>query len=339
MAGQDVAAPEEMREHKAPADSPLRSLSYEYRSRLKIGSLPLVHVVRGIDPSTGARPPAIGVIAVGQVAIGVIAIGQLAVGGIALGQAALGLGWGIGQLATGLLAAGQVAAGALGSVGQVALGPQALGLIVDHSSWAAVAWLIGGLVLLGWLMRRIATVGPIVGRGTGDLSRIGSLREGRARVAGRVISRNQLRAPLSNRPCVYWHSLRVGPGIRAQEKAGADVMVADGSGTARVDLSGAVMFIRNDRYTELPAPDWSLYMETFLAQGDDLYVAGPVRLEPDAEGHAMYRPGAVAPVFRGDDGHPVVITTQPPYQLGAELKLAFGMAVALLLAALISVAI
>jgi hypothetical protein len=44
----------------------------------------------------------------------------------------------------------------------------------------------------------------------------------------------------------------------------------------------------------------------------------------------------VAPVFRGDERQPVVITTQPPYQLGAELKLAFGMAVSLLIAALIS---
>src|SRR3954468_8759837 len=100
-----------------------RASSFEYRSRIKIGSLPLVHIVRGIDPSTGARPPAIGVIAIGQVALGAVAIARLAVGGVAIGTAAIGLGWGIGQLASRLIAAGQVAAGAVGSIGQVALGP------------------------------------------------------------------------------------------------------------------------------------------------------------------------------------------------------------------------
>src|SRR5581483_9884987 len=93
----------------ATGEAVRRSSGYEYRSRLKVGSLPLVHIVRGVDPSTGTRPPAIG--------------------GIAVGQAAIGLGWGIGQIATGVLAAGQVAAGAVGSIGQVALGAQPLGLI------------------------------------------------------------------------------------------------------------------------------------------------------------------------------------------------------------------
>ncbi len=60
----------------APAEPVRRISTYEYRSRLKIGSLPLIHIVRGVDPSTGARPPAIGIIAIGQVAMGVVAIGQ-----------------------------------------------------------------------------------------------------------------------------------------------------------------------------------------------------------------------------------------------------------------------
>src|SRR3954471_379284 len=107
-----------VQESSAPAEPVRRISTYESRSRLRIGSLPLVHIVRGVDPSTGTRPPAIGVIAVGQVAMGVVAVGQLAVGAIAVGQAAIGVGWGIGQLATGVLAAGQVAAGALGSIGQ-----------------------------------------------------------------------------------------------------------------------------------------------------------------------------------------------------------------------------
>jgi hypothetical protein len=313
---------------------PIRSSpSYEYRSRLKVGSLPLIHIVRGIDPSTGARPPAIGIIAIGQVAIGAIAIGQLAVGGIAIGQAALGLGWGIGQLAAGLLAAGQVAAGALGSLGQVALGPQPLGLIEETGPWAAAAWLMGGVVLAACLLRRLYSLGPLVSRATPPAPSISALRDGRGRVMARVVSENQLRAPLSNRPCVYWQSLRVGPGIHLQEKASGAIVVADESGTAHLDLGAAVAFIKNDSYTELPAPDWSLYMETYLAKGDQIFVAGPVRLEPHPAGGALYRAGAVSPVFRGEEGDEVVITTQSPELLRGELRLGLGLALSLMLAA------
>ena len=122
-----------------------RAVSFEYRSRLRFAGLPLVHVVRGIDPSTGRRPPAVGLIAVGQVAIGLVAIGQVAVGVISVGQAAVGLGWGIGQLAFGLLAAGQVAAG------------RARGRRTDrHGPACAREWSTdpGAWVTLGWLTRR-----------------------------------------------------------------------------------------------------------------------------------------------------------------------------------------
>jgi hypothetical protein len=329
----DMAA----QELTAPAQAVRKTSSYEYRSRLKIGSLPLVHIVRGVDPSTGSRPPAIGVIAIGQVAMGVVAVGQLAIGGIAIGQAALGLGWGVGQLATGILAVGQVAAGAVGAVGQVALGPQPLGLIEEGGPWAAIAWLVGGLVLALCMWRRLRTLGPLLSRRTIAAASISALREGWGRVVARVVSENQLRAPLSNRPCVYWQSLRVGPGVHLQEKAGREILVADDSGSAHLDLGGAVAFIKNDSYTELPAPDWSLYMETFLAKGDQLFVAGPVRLEPDAASNrALYRGGAVSPVFRGEGGDPVVITTQSPDQLRAELRLGLGLATGLVLAATIT---
>jgi hypothetical protein len=322
MAAQDLVA--------GPFPEQRLSSSFEYRSRLKIGALPLVHVVRGIDPSTGSRPPAIGVIAIGQVAFGVIAIGQLAVGGITLGQASIGLGWGIGQLACGMLAAGQVAAGTLGSIGQVALGPHALGLVQDHTPWAAIAWIIVGLLLGAAALRRRARLGGLVGTRTGPLARLSAVRDGRARVAARVLSDNTLRAPLSNRPCVFWHGVRVGPGLRVLERGGGEVTVADDSGTARLDLSSAVTFIRNDRYTELPAPDWSLYMETFLAQGDALYIAGPVRLESDPTAEHAYRPGTVSPIFRGLPDEPLIVTTQKPEQVAAELRFGMGLALTLI---------
>jgi hypothetical protein len=335
MAGDVVSATlGELEDERAPVTT-ARARGYEYRSRLKLGSLPLVHIVRGVDPSTGTRPPAIGVIAVGQVAVGAIAIGQVAVGGIAIGQAALGLGWGVGQLGVGLLAAGQVAIGALGALGQVALGARPLGLIEGHGPWAALAWLLGAIALLGWLALRLRMLGPIVGRGTGAFAALAGLRDGHARVSARVISENHLRAPLSSRPCVYWHAVRVGPGIWAEEKSGQSITIADDSGTARVDLQGATMFIRNERYSELPAPDWSLHMETYLGQGDQLFVAGPVHLQPDTDGQNPYRGGGLMPVFRGTAAHPVVVTTRSPDLMTSELKLASVMAGALILFAMV----
>jgi hypothetical protein len=314
------------------------SSSFEYRSRLKVGGLPLVHVVRGIDPSTGSRPPAVGVIAVGQVAIGAVAVGQLAIGVFTVGQAAIGLGFGVGQLACGLLAAGQVAAGVLGSVGQVALGPHALGLVQDHAPWAALAWLVGGLMLGTTMLARLRRLGALIGRGTGRLVGLASLREGRARAAGHVLSENRLRAPLSSRPCVFWHGVRVGPGVRALDRGGGEVAIADGTGTARLDLDGTVTFIRRDSYAELPAPDWSLQLETLLAQGDPLYVAGPVHLEPDPRAGG-YRPGGLSPVFRGRPEEPLLVTTQRPEQIAAELGVGMSLATALVIAGILALVV
>jgi hypothetical protein len=184
----------------------------------------------------------------------------------------------------------------------------------------------------------LRTLGPLVSGRSLAAASISTLREGKALVRARVVSDNQLRAPLSNRPCVYWQSLRVGPGGHAQEKAGGEILIADETGAAHLDLGGAITFIKNDNYTELPAPDWSLYMETFLAKGDQLFVAGPVRLEPYPDSGALYRGGAGTPVFRGEGDHPVVITTQSPDQLRAELRLGLALSVALVLAATIAFA-
>jgi hypothetical protein len=193
------------------------------------------------------------------------------------------------------------------------------------------------LILALCVWRRLRLLGPLVSSATAAAPSISALRDGRGRVMARVVSDNQLRAPLSNQPCVYWQSLRVGPGVHLHERAGGEVVVADDSGTAHLDLGAAVAFIKNDSYTELPAPDWSLYMETFLARGDRLFIAGPVRLEPHPESSALYRAGAVTPIFRGDEGDPVVITTQPPDQLRAELRLGLFLAVALIAAAVVAI--
>src|SRR3954468_998110 len=136
--------------------------SFEYRSRLKVFGLPLVHVVRGIDPSSGRRPTAVGIIAIGQVAVGVIAIGQVAIGGISRGQASIVLGWGIGQLAFGLLAAGQVAAGFLGAAGQLAVAPHAIGMVTDTGLFVAAGWLMAGILLAAAAARRRRRLAPLL---------------------------------------------------------------------------------------------------------------------------------------------------------------------------------
>jgi hypothetical protein len=310
----------------------------------------LVHVVRGLDPSTGRRPPAIGIIAIGQVAMGVVAIGQLAVGGIAIGQAAIGLLGGLGQLAVGVVAAGQLAAGAVAAIGHLGLGPRSIGVIEHAGPWAPLLWMVAGFLMAAYVLRRTRILAPLLrlrrrrasaGQRAADThigTPISALRDGAALTAGRVVSENQLRAPLSNRPCVYWQSLRIGPGEQMNERGGNDIVIDDGTGSAHLELDGAVTFIRNDTYTELPAPDWSLYMETYLAKGDEIYVAGPVRLEPHVDTQqGLYRTGGVSPVFRGQPDAPVLVTTQPPFQLKAELKLGFGLAAALMVASMVAV--
>jgi hypothetical protein len=277
---------------------------FEYRSRLRIGGLPLVHVVRGIDPSSGRRPPAVGLIAIGQVAVGLIAIGQVAVGVISLGQAAIGLGWGIGQLAFGLLAAGQVAAGLLGAVG-----------------------------LYAALSRRRRLLAPLLAP---RAPRIADVRDGSARVAAEVVSLDCLKAPLSSRDCVFWHAVSVGPAGRAHERGGGEIRIGDGSGIARVDLGADVIFIRSDDYSEMVGPDWALHLETSLARGDQLHVAGPVALGPDTGSGGVHRNGAISPLFSGRRGAPVIVSTRDPAAIRAELRFAAGFAWALLAGAVLA---
>ncbi len=202
----------------------MAAASFEYRSRLRFGRLPLVHVVRGIDPSTGRRPPAVGVIAVGQIAMGVVAVGQVALGAISVGQAAIGLGWGIGQAACGLLAAGQVAAGMLGAVGQVALGPRTLGMVHADGAWVAIGWLVGGVCPAGGDRAAPAPAGPGAGAPRPDGDPRGAQTRAAttsAHVAARVVSADRLRGPLSGAPCVYWHIVEVGPAVRCTSTAAA----------------------------------------------------------------------------------------------------------------------
>lgn len=99
----------------------------EFKSHLKIGSLPLIHTSIGICPETGKRIWAKGVIAIGRKAIGVLAIGQLSIGVIAIGQLSIALAFGLAQLSIGgFFSIGQFAAGVI-AMGQFSWGYYALG--------------------------------------------------------------------------------------------------------------------------------------------------------------------------------------------------------------------
>jgi hypothetical protein len=80
---------------------------YEYKTKARWFGLPLIHIAAGIDPETGRKRIAKGIIAIGNVAKGVIAIGGIAVGGITIGGISLGV------LAFGGISFGIVALGIL----------------------------------------------------------------------------------------------------------------------------------------------------------------------------------------------------------------------------------
>lgn len=118
---------------------------YEYKSKLKLFGLPLVHI------NVGALYPycAKGIIAIGNLAKGVFALGGGAIGVVAIGGGAIGV-VSLGGLALGLLAIGGFA------VGIVALGGGALGTHIALGGGAISNYIaMGG----GAISRHIAVGG------------------------------------------------------------------------------------------------------------------------------------------------------------------------------------
>lgn len=113
-------------------------VGYEYRSATEIAGLPLLHVARGIDPSTGKPRVARGIIAVGQVAFGLVAVGAVSVGGVSFGALSLGL------LAFGGLAFGGIAFGGLALGYGLAVGGVALSLHYAVGGLALAPLAVGG---------------------------------------------------------------------------------------------------------------------------------------------------------------------------------------------------
>lgn len=105
--------------------------AWEYRSRITLLGLPLVHVRHGAG--TPGAGPASGWIAVGDRAVGVLfAAGAFAVGGVSVGT----------------VSAGVVSVGVV-SVGVVSLGTLGLGLLAVGTV-AAGWWALSGLCSVGW---------------------------------------------------------------------------------------------------------------------------------------------------------------------------------------------
>jgi len=184
----------------ASSDGPAR-WAFDYQSSRRILGWPLLHVTRGVDPATGRRRVARGVIAVGDRACGVVAFGGIATGVFAFGAVGIGV-FAFGGLAVGLcvyagfglaallaFAGGAVAPVAIGgvAVGWFACGgaawgefvsspmrqdPQALALFepwvgkfVRIAGPGCTAILLGGLAAnafaLAWARKRAASKSPV----------------------------------------------------------------------------------------------------------------------------------------------------------------------------------
>jgi hypothetical protein len=118
-----------------------RKLSYEYRSKATLFGWPLLHVALGVNPATGRKRSAMGILAVGTAPRGVIAFGDVAVGVIACGIFGYGL-ISISVVGVGVVALGSVALGLWLALGGVAVAPIALG-------GAAFGWFASGAIVWG----------------------------------------------------------------------------------------------------------------------------------------------------------------------------------------------
>src|SRR5262245_59031240 len=213
-----------------------REAGFEYRSRLRIGGIPVIHVVRGVDPATGRRPPAVGILAVGQVAIGVIAIGQLSIGLLAVGQLALGALAALGQVAFALCAMGQIAAGALASLGQAALRPHGVGIVRSVEAGWTLLSVTAAIICYAVLVRRDRRLADLLRLARHPSTALGRLDDGVHWIRARIASPSDLRAPISNAACAHWEALRAGAGVRTREHGGERLLVTDDTSTAEVAL-------------------------------------------------------------------------------------------------------
>ena len=118
-----------------------RKLSYEYRSKATLFGWPLLHVAVGVNPMTGRKRSAKGIIALGSLPRGIIAFGDVAVGVIACGIFGYGV-ISISVIAVGVVALGSAAVGLVAAMGGAAIAPIAVG-------GAAFGWYANGAIVWG----------------------------------------------------------------------------------------------------------------------------------------------------------------------------------------------
>jgi predicted Ser/Thr protein kinase len=169
----------------------------QWKSQATLFGWPVVHVAFGINPRTGEKLVAKGIIAIGDIAIGGIASGGLSFGIVSIGGLALGIN-AFGGLALGL----QTAFGGL-SIGGLAFGGLAIGLI------AAGGAAVGGLAFGGAATGYVAIGGRA--NGTYELETMGKWNP--PEFADSVIAMTLADARLPLFVCVAAVMLMLGPNV------------------------------------------------------------------------------------------------------------------------------
>lgn len=327
-------------------------MGFEYRATATIGGLPLVHVAFGVDPCTGERRVARGVIAIGQLAFGVVAFGQVAVGIVAVGQLGAGLAVGVGQIGFGIYALGQFAAGAAEAFGQLASGRHASGSMAWSGPPACFVllalWLLAALWVssASWPARR--RLSRLV---DADIPwRLRDARPGATVIAGRVVPLEVLEAPLSHRPCIGYEVRRAA----GAERACADFLVEDRSGRARVLAEKVELFLeptragRAETFAELdvvaqgaargqssPRRGAHMGVERVLLPGDSVVVTGFAMTTIDGGDRKPVDPKRIQLVLQSAADVPVMVTNRYLDELRAEASLGLWLAGAMALSALL----
>jgi hypothetical protein len=122
------------------------AIGFEYKSQKTLWGSPLLHIAYGLDPMTGKKRTARGIVAMGQTATGLIAMGGLARGGFAFGGIAVGV-LAVGGVTAGLISFGGLALGLLLAWGGLACGSIALGGVAV--GYLAMGGFVGGVHGIG----------------------------------------------------------------------------------------------------------------------------------------------------------------------------------------------
>ena len=224
-----------------------------------------------------------------------------------------------------MLAAGQVAAGLLGAAGQLAVAPHALGMVTDTGLFVAA-----GLADDGDAARRRRR--PAAAAGSGSLldtpspTRIASVRDGRAHVAAEVVSDDQLRAPLSSRPCVFWHTVHVGPAMREHERSGGNVMIGDAIGQASRRLRQRGHLHPQRQLPRDRGPGLGAAPRDVARARRDAARRGTGHDDLRSSRRARPSGAACRPCSRGGAGAPLIVTTRNPLAIRTELRFAAAFA-------------